>query len=309
MFIGIDAGGTSVRIAAADAVTGEIIAEAQGAADADGGPDAAAHLWQFSKNEFVRAGEVVGVCAGITKITRAGVQRRWEEVLTGLFPGASVLVVPDYVAAFHGAMKEGKGIIVIAGTGSVAYGENGAGEAVRIGGRGWEYGDEGSGAHLTTEMVRRTLRALDGMDVQTPLRAAVCDHLGTSDPALLGEAARQRATDAGRGFLVPLILAQAQAGDREAKNLFVGAAGWLSALARAVHSRLGFAPEDAVPLSPLGGLGEAGELLTLPFAHLLTRHLPGTFLTAPDAPPVRGAVRLAQKAGDRELSVTPLYPP
>ena len=43
------------------------------------------------------------------------------------FPGASVRVEPDYAVALTGATDGEPGIVVIAGTGSVAYGENGAG--------------------------------------------------------------------------------------------------------------------------------------------------------------------------------------
>ena len=293
MIVGIDAGGTSVRIAIADRVTGAIRAQAQDAADADGGPDAALRLWNAMRvRDAAPPASVASVCAGITKITRTGVRERWENALTATFPGASVRVVPDYVTAFHGAIPGGRGIIVIAGTGSVAYGEDGAGAAVRVGGRGWEYGDEGAGSHLTTEIMRRALRMLDGMAPPTPLNDALCALLATRDPAALGEIARQRSEIEGRGFLIPFLLRRAHEGDPEAINLFTGAAGWLAALVRAVHARLGFAPTDPISLSPLGGLWEAGDLIRLPFQHLLTRWLPAATLSPPDAPAVIGATRL-----------------
>jgi N-acetylglucosamine kinase-like BadF-type ATPase len=293
--IGIDAGGTSVRAALADGATGIVSAETKIAADADGGPGILGDLVPpLLRDAGIAPGNVGAVCAGITKITRAGVRERWETELRSLLPSvASVTVVPDYVIAFHGALPAGVGVSVVAGTGSVVYGENGRGEAVRVGGRGWEYGDEGSGAWLTTEAVRRTLRALDGMDKPTPLTRAVCAALGTDEPAALGEAARQSAADEGRGFLVPLILGLARGGDTEATNLFIGAAGWLGAQARAAAVRLGFTTDDPLTVATVGGMWESGDLLRVPFQTVLRRWYPNVAVTPPDAAPVIGAIRVA----------------
>lgn len=133
--IGIDAGGTSVRVALANAQTGQVEKEATGAALPDGGPSAMMSLWeQVTKATSGETFSVVGVCAGITKWTRAGVRSQWEAYLHEAFPYAHVSVVPDYVTAFHGAVPTGIGAVVIAGTGSVVYGANANGGAVRVGG-------------------------------------------------------------------------------------------------------------------------------------------------------------------------------
>jgi len=288
-YIGIDAGGTSVRLIAGD------LPPLEARAADDGGPEPLEALvprWRALRPE--RPGEeAVCVCAGITKITRGDMQARWEAALARHFGAGRCLVVPDYVSAFHGAIPGGVGVAVVAGTGSVVYGENAAGEALRAGGRGWEYGDEGSGAHLTAEMVRRTLRTLDGLTEPTSLTEAVCSALETADPAALGQAARLRAAAEGRGFLVPLALERARNGDQEARDLFTGAAGWLAAYARAAVTRLGLADAPEVPVATVGGLWEAGELLTVPFAKVLTRWVPGAYVRAPDAAPVVGSARLA----------------
>jgi glucosamine kinase len=295
MVIGIDAGGTSVRIVLAKTETGKVVAEASAAADADGGPEAVARLWR--KIDTRSGSEVVGaVVAGIAKITREGVRKRWETALSDMFLEAAISIVPDYVAAFHGAIPDGCGIMVISGTGSVAYGENSEGAFCRVGGRGWEYGDEGSGSHLTTEILRRTLRALDGIEVLTPLQEAVCASLDTSDPDLLGGAARQRAEAEGRGFLAPLVLEMARSGDEEAANLFIGSAGWLSSLVWCVHRRLGLAPEEATTIATIGGLWEAEDLILPTFRRLIARRMPGASVVPPNSSPVLGAVRMARRS-------------
>jgi N-acetylglucosamine kinase-like BadF-type ATPase len=243
---------------------------------------------------------LVGVCAGITKWTRTGVRSQWESYLRGMFPQARISVVPDYVTAFHGAVPSGVGAVVIAGTGSVIYGANANGESVRVGGRGWDFGDEGSGAWLTTEAVKRTLRALDGLEPVSSLTQTVCNVLSTQNPDLIGEAARHRIQQEGRGFLVPRILELAQTGNTDAANLFVGAAGWLYAYTKAALTPLGLHDTtEPVRVATVGGMWEAGELILAPFRATLAKRFPHVSVAPPAAPPVIGAVRLciAQPSG------------
>ena len=295
--IGIDAGGTSLRVAVAQGTTGASLAQAKAASSPDGGPETVAlQLHDALRAAGVQAGSVGAVCAGITKWTRGDVKERWEAELVRLLPQTAgrISIVPDYVIAFHGAIASGRGITALAGTGSVVYGDDGINTPVRVGGRGWEWSDEGSGTWITSEVIRRTLRALDGIDTMTPLGRAVCERLTTTDAALLGEAARDRCVREGRGFLVPLVLAQAQSGDREACDLLVGAAGWLGAQVKAAHARLQWTENEPVPVAMVGGLWEAGDLLRLPFVRVLQRLVPQAQVISPQAAPVTGAVRLAR---------------
>jgi N-acetylglucosamine kinase-like BadF-type ATPase len=145
--VGVDAGGTSLRVLVAEAGTGSKRGFAEGEADHEGGTTTLLPLVHAALTEAgARVAEVGAVCAGITKITRSGVREHWRDALAHFIPhltDASRRVTPDYVIAFHGALPEGIGIAVIAGTGSVVYGEDGQGGTVRVGGRGWEFGDEG----------------------------------------------------------------------------------------------------------------------------------------------------------------------
>jgi N-acetylglucosamine kinase-like BadF-type ATPase len=294
VIVGIDAGGTSIRIAVSDSASPR-----QGesplviSATDDGGPEP---LQVLTRSNLVDRHKVVSVAAGITKVSRTGVVMRWEEALRTLFPNAAVQVVPDFRIAFYGAVPGGVGVGALAGTGTVMYGENAAGESVRVGGRGWDYGDEGSGAWLTTEAVRRTIRGLDGMEPLSPLCKAVCERLGEgTDAGNLGEAARQENLKLGRGFLVPLLAEQARQGDAEAVNLFVGAAGWIGAQVRTTLRRLGFESDSPVIIAQMGGLWDVGPLLTEPFANVMTRWYPKAVIVAADAPPITGALRLAEQ--------------
>jgi N-acetylglucosamine kinase-like BadF-type ATPase len=306
--VGVDAGGTMIRLVLLDTATGRVTAMLQGHAGPDGSPEPALKLLDEAfQTAAATASSVKAVCAGITKYSRAGVEQRWKADLAARFPhleSARCQVVPDFIIACHGAIPDGVGIGVIAGTGSVVYGEDERGGTVRVGGRGWEYGDEGSGAWITAEAVRRTLRALDGLEALTPLNDVVCIHLETRDPATVAETARRRAEIDGRGFLAPRLLEVARDGDEEAKNLFVGAAGWLAAQARAARSRLSFEEGEVVRVATIGGMWEAGALISDPFQRLIERWVPRAVVMAPEGTPVIGAARLAGRA-----LTTPLPPP
>jgi N-acetylglucosamine kinase len=289
LLLGIDAGGTNIRAAVSD--TRFSLQEAPPlvvSAAEDGGPEPL-HLL----SDTLGRESVISVAAGITKVSRAGVVDRWKESLQTLFPNAVVRVVPDFEIAFHGAVAGGVGVAALAGTGSVIYGENRLGESVRVGGRGWEYGDEGSGSWLTTEIIRRTIRAMDGIDVMSPLCHSVCQYLGEhEDAGRLAEAARRETYARGRGFLVPLLVEQASLGDSEAANLFVGAAGWIGALVRTALRRLEFDTGEPLTIARVGGLWDVGPLLTDPFAQLMSRWYP------------RGGNRLRRCSPDKGRSET-----
>lgn len=284
---GIDAGGTGVRIRVVDLRTGETRAEGTGPSAPDGGPDPAVALLRNT------GAHPLAVCAGIAKHTRAGVAAAWRDALRAALPDARIAVEPDYQIAFDGALSGDDGVLVLSGTGSAAFARR-ADVAIRIGGRGWEYGDEGSGAHLTNDATRRTLRALDGLGPASPLTDAVALWLGTRDPAGAAEAARRAAERDGRGFLVPLVLERARAGDPEAADLFVGAAGWLARIAVTAARRAGWSDDDPVRIAWSGGLWNAGALLEAPFATVVRRSLPVARIGGPDGSALDGAVARAR---------------
>ena len=284
---GIDAGGTGVRVRVADAAGATAFEGTRPAAE-DGGPAPAIALLREANLPPASIG------AGIAKFTRPGVEARWRSGIAKAFPGAHVTVAPDYEIGFWAAAESGVGVAILAGTGSVAFGRNPDGRTLRLGGRGWEWGDEGSGSHLTGALIRRTLRALDGQDEMTPLRLAACKSLSTLDAGAFVFEARSRAATDGRGFLVPLALERARAGDSEAVDLFTGAAGWLASLTGSALSQLGYSSEEAAPVYGVGGLWSAGELLTAPFEAVLRRRFPAARFHVSTASPLDGALRMAR---------------
>jgi N-acetylglucosamine kinase-like BadF-type ATPase len=91
-------------------------------------------------------------------------------------------IVSDAQSALAGATGCKPGVVVIAGTGSIAYGVNEAGEEVKVGGWGWRLGDEGSGYTIGKNAITEALRGHDQTGPETMLKEMIMDYLGFTDP-------------------------------------------------------------------------------------------------------------------------------
>src|SRR5665213_641094 len=103
------------------------------------------------------------------------------ELLGELITSEDLIVTHDGRVALAGAMNGGPGMIVVAGTGSIAYGENERGESARAGGWGYIFGDEGGGFDIVRQALRAVLREHEGWGPHTALTPALLDASGTSD--------------------------------------------------------------------------------------------------------------------------------
>jgi N-acetylglucosamine kinase-like BadF-type ATPase len=94
---------------------------------------------------------------------------------------------------------------------------------------------------------------------------------------------------------VPVLAEQARLGDSEAIHLFVGAAGWIGAQVRTTLRRLNIDHDSPVAIARVGGLWDVGALLIEPFAQVMGRWYPRAVIRAADAPPITGALRMAEQ--------------
>ena len=113
--------------------------------------------------------------AGRETVREAAVRALETEELT-----VEVVVVADVEAAFSAAFGSGPGILLIAGTGSIAWARGDDGEVVRVGGWGERLGDEGSGYAVGLEALRAVARATDGRGPSTVLTQRALGHLGVA---------------------------------------------------------------------------------------------------------------------------------
>jgi glucosamine kinase len=296
--MGIDGGGSTIRVVIMTHER-EILAEYLGPAvnPSVAGREEAARRIQAAMRESIRqAGllpeQISGVGLGV-----AGASNRYEwavEWLRGLAgqvtPQARIVPGSDYEIALVGAHGQRFGLLLLAGTGSLAYGVNAAGESALVGGWGYLLGDEGSGYWLGSQALRAAARMADGRGRRTMLHEAVLTALNLVQPLdlipfLYGE--NPRVADVAR--LAPLVLDCAAQGDSVARGLVETAALELALAVRAVAHRLdmhGHAPMFAGSL-----LAGANPLSTLLCSLLGMDGIP-----VPRYPPAVGAALLALEA-------------
>ncbi len=300
LILAIDAGGSGTRCALLDG-TGSVIAAGRG------GP--ANHIlcgWDRARasveEAVARTLAAARVdCAAVTAVacSSAGVgadgegREVVEWLLRQLVPSASwVRAFGDMVAAFWGALPEGVGAVVSAGTGSVCYGRNRSGATCQVGGWGHLMGDEGSAYDIALRALRAVARGVDGRGEPTNLEEILGEAVGARGAVQV--AARLYGDPLTReqiAALAPCVDRAAEGGDRKAGEILATAGAELAAAAAAVIRRLGFATEP-MAVSYAGAVFRSREVRRSFVAHLSSL-APSAQLAAPVLPPVGGAARLA----------------
>ena len=192
LVVGMDAGGTKTR---AFAVTraGDIVGRgAGGGANLLSSPDPqgsiAAALREALAGRLPDA--VVLSCAGGE---READRAKGRAILASLLgPDVAVEVTHDAKAALYAGNPAGCGVVLISGTGSIAYGRNDQGDEARCGGWGYLVGDEGSAVWIGQEGLRASSYDHDGRGSPTKITRHLFDDLGVTDfngllPVLYGK--------------------------------------------------------------------------------------------------------------------------
>jgi glucosamine kinase len=265
IFIGIDGGGTHTTAAAYDG-EGRELARVQGGAglvrstEPTAGAAALADLTDQVLRTAGLAPPATALCCGLAGAGRPQDKLAIAAALQREAIAERIRVVTDGEAAFHDAFAAGPGVLLIAGTGSIALGRNtGGGQLERVGGWGTLLGDEGSGYDIGLAALRACARAHDGRAPETALVPDILAHLELSEPRELihwGGGASKREIAA----LAPVALAAAEAGDPAAHTIAEAAVRELVAQVASLTKRL--APWQATPTVALtGGLIARGGAL------------------------------------------------
>lgn len=152
----------------------------------------------------------------------------------------NVVIENDGYITLAGAVGDRAGLLLIAGTGSIAWGASGDGRAVRVGGWGSRAGDEGSGFDIGMRAIRHILRAADGRENQSAICAAVLQEKGMIDVEnLIDWLYSPNYSPDSVAALAPVICRLAQAGDAKAIAILSRAAKELALMALSVIRQLG----------------------------------------------------------------------
>jgi glucosamine kinase len=299
-FLGIDGGGTKTTCAVGN--------ETRVLATATDGPSNIVRVGEAQTRESLRravlqacaaAGiapaEVKRTCVGGSGAARPELAEVVRGILAEILP-APIDVVGDMQIALEAAFDTGAGVIVIAGTGSIAYGRDRHGNTLRAGGWGFAIGDEGSAHWIGREAVGAVLRESD--------RQA----LGSADSSLVkglfkiwGVGSFLDLARAANSVPPPdfaaLFPAVADGQDEIGRQVLRGAGRELARIASVVMQRLFAKDEQIVPVAMTGGVFRHAEIVRQVFYNELRKTDPRVQVNPAVIDPVEGALRIARRAG------------
>ncbi|MBB6486319.1 N-acetylglucosamine kinase [Rhizobium lusitanum] len=309
LILGIDGGGSKVLVALADRAGNVLSMVRSGGVNPMDNPNWRREL-DRSLRPFIEEQRLTAVAAALPaygEVARLSEQQR--DAIKISFPKARQHILNDVDAAHLGAFAGKPGILILSGTGSMAWARNADGVSARVGGWGDVIGDEGSSYWIGRAALGLASQSLDGRAPPTALAAAIFEflELDGSDPinALGGwasELTNPRAQIAGLSVLVDRLASTGDAGARHlieqaaaelAKHMEAisphceAAANWTyaggtfasSTLLAALERRIG-RPAAEPRLPPIGGaLLAAAQLLDWPVADGWIRQIAATVAT------------------------------
>jgi len=256
-FLALDAGGTKTDALLADekrvlarASTGTIKLLRTSEAEAE--KRLRELLMELAAKAGVGLEQIVSTCAGVSGVTVEAV-REWSQSTLERLVGGTVLVVGDEEIGLDAAFAGGRGILMIAGTGSNVIGRAADGTMHHAGGWGPGIGDEGSGYWIGREAVRCALHALD-RGVKSLLLEAVQDAWGVSSLSeLVGKGNERPGPDF--AALTHTVAECAERGDAVAADVLRRAGEELAEFVEVVCAKLG-AEDSAMGVAYTGSVIE-----------------------------------------------------
>jgi glucosamine kinase len=298
LVIGVDAGGSRTRVTVADA-TGAPLAslEREGAAVRPGELERSAAIIAGAVREAMSTidptlGTPRALCAGVAGTGREAERRDLAEALLAESLADEVLVLTDAEVALADAFGDAAGIVLIAGTGSIAYGRGPSGVFERVGGWGPVIGDEGGGLWIAKRALSVVSAATDGREPATSLVGAILTAAEVDDAESLVPWAGT-ATTAQLASLAAVVVSTAESGDLRANALLGLAAEELVIHVRTLARTLFVDERAGVAVALGGGLLDPGSALRKRVEQRLKSAVPGCKVLPAAVDAVRGAVRRA----------------
>ena len=241
--VGIDGGGSKTLIAVADR-DGEVRILVRGRATSPLETDGWRAALAEQARPFAGAPGLEAVAAALPAYGEVEhVSAAQRQAITALFGAVPQRVLNDVDAAHLGAFAGGPGILILSGTGSMAWARDAAGVSHRTGGWGEVIGDEGSGYWIGKCILGAVSQSLDGRAGPTALVDAVFDflHLNRADAVseLEGWASGLDHPRTGIAALAPLATTLAERGDNAARAIVGQAADELARHVRTLGRKLG----------------------------------------------------------------------
>ncbi|HPF46078.1 MAG: N-acetylglucosamine kinase [Alphaproteobacteria bacterium] len=314
MFLGVDSGGTKTDFILINH-TGEIIAT-------HSAPTTYYHEVGLAVAEKTITDGILTICqkAGISPenitfcffgIPSYGEDREITPMLDDLpakiLRKNQYLCGNDMICGWAGSFGGKDGINIVAGTGSIGYGEY-RGRTARSGGWCEIFGDEGSAYWIAREGLAQFTRMADGRAKKGPLFEIIMKQLSLVEPfdligRIMSDFNNERSKIAG---LAQYIFEAAKAGDSSAIEVFMKAGKELSSIIEAIRMQLNWPVNESIPVSYSGGVFNSGDLILSPLKDKLNSKSEYYELVKPAYSPVIGAALYAAKTANMPVSIKTL---
>lgn len=286
-YICIDGGGTKTKFVLYDE-NGQVIKEKS---------TGSIHILTQSKQESIRilkenvmlldSSKKSLIIAGLAGYgNQEDLRKQIEDICQEAFEGYTYLLYNDVQIALAGALANQDGIVVIAGTGSIAYSCLN-GQTKRCGGWGYQLGDEGSAYWMGKELMKIYCQQVDGRLEKTKLYDKVKESLLLeNDYDIISYRHHLQNERKDIALLAKINYELALENDPYAIQIYKNAASYLGQLIKVLA--LDF--HQAVPVSYIGGVFQAGEYILKPLKETL--QTTSCYLQSPLYPPEYGAYLL-----------------
>jgi glucosamine kinase len=292
--LGIDAGASSTRwallrdgVLIAEGVAGPMTGHLFDAAAIEAMDRTIAQIAADVRRRLAATHVMAGITGLDSRSKAANIYRKHLSLAFGL-DRRRITVVNDMEIAYRSAFKPGEGILVYAGTGSIAYHLRKAGTAERAGGHGYLIDDAGGGFWIGQQALRAVMRARDEKRRRSPLDRRLCAEIEGDR----WDDIRAYVYGGGRAAVAALTHPAAKAahkdGDVAAQEIFRAAGSELARLASAMIARIG-----ALPVALAGGVTAASPLIFNTFTESLP---PGIIAHLVNSEAALVAARLATTA-------------
>jgi N-acetylglucosamine kinase-like BadF-type ATPase len=253
-----------------------------------------------------RTVQVKAICLGL-----AGVGRPWDIQVVQTFvqqlqsieslpvswalQHSNVVICNDALIALVGGLGHAVGVVAIAGTGSIVWGQNSQGYTKRVGGWGPILGDSGGAYQIAISGLRSALRAYDGCDLPTTLEPRFREHLGLSSLEELVNVIYQQGWSVQEiAALAPIVAQEATSGDEVALGILEEAVQEFVQATQVVMDSL-FTPSQVIEVVTTGSVWQGLSLMRERFEASLIKSKPLAKVIFPRHEPAYGAGLLALK--------------
>ena len=296
-FLGFDGGGTKTECVLADS-EGRIVGRSVGGPS---NPLRAGYTraW-FALSEAadavlsrqkLSAGHIRGICAGLGGAGRGPVVRQAKAFFEQAYPNAKIRVTTDLEIALEAAFGSADGIILVAGTGSAAFGRGENGRTARAGGRGPWFSDEGSAFDIGRGAFKAVVEAEEARGPETALSKRIFKwHQAKDWDLLLDHIAKNPDDVFPKTF--PLVAELAERGDEVSRAILSAAALSLAKLAACVVDKLGWHNRE-IPIAKVGGVYGRSRHFDAAIDAELNRSLGRVRLVPTEISPAEAAARMA----------------